>query len=317
MNICITGALGHVGSKLIRNLSIKSLNKIYLVDNFFTQRYASLFDLPCRSAKIKFYFYEMDILSTKMDFIIKDSDVVIHLAAFTDPGASFKEKKLVERINKRGLENVASLSAKYNCSLLFPSTTSVYGSKKSEVSEKCCELYTQNPYVQSKLYGEKLLFRLGKKKGLKFVVFRLGTIFGYSVGMRFHTAINKFIWQAVNGEEITVWKTAMGQKRPYCGLNDCVRAINFAVNSNIFDNQIYNIATVNLTVKDIIEVIKKYIPGVKVRKVEAKRMNELSYGVCVDKSIEKGFGYSDSLEKMIKETIEKLAGVNYKVKKKI
>ena len=34
MNILISGALGHIGSKLINNLSkIKNLKKVYLIDN--------------------------------------------------------------------------------------------------------------------------------------------------------------------------------------------------------------------------------------------------------------------------------------------
>ncbi|MBU0987007.1 MAG: SDR family NAD-dependent epimerase/dehydratase, partial [Proteobacteria bacterium] len=60
MNLCITGALGHIGSKLIRNLSIPGLKKVYLVDNLLTQRYASLFDLPYG---IDFIFHPIDILS--------------------------------------------------------------------------------------------------------------------------------------------------------------------------------------------------------------------------------------------------------------
>ena len=53
------------------------------------------------------------------------------------------------------------------------------------------------------------------KKGLKGVSCRFGTIFGASPGMRFHTAVNKFCWQAVMGQPITVWSTAYDQKRPY------------------------------------------------------------------------------------------------------
>ena len=43
MNILITGALGHIGSKLIRYLPKKFKNsKFYLIDDLRTQRYMSL-----------------------------------------------------------------------------------------------------------------------------------------------------------------------------------------------------------------------------------------------------------------------------------
>lgn len=321
MNICITGALGHIGSHLIRNLSLPSLGRAHLVDNFLTQRYASLFDLSRQQAglpkNINFIFHELDILEPKMAPIIKDSDVVIHLAAVTDASSSFKEVKQVKRINKKGFEKVANLAAQYGACLLFPSTTSVYGVQSGVVDENCPDkdLKPQSPYAESKLYGEKLLSELGQKKKLKFVTFRLGTIFGYSIGMRFHTAVNKFIFQAVNNQDITVWETAYEQKRAYCDLDDAVSAINHAIQKNLFDNQIYNIVTTNLTVKDILTVIKKFTPKIKIKFVDSPIMNQLSYEVSNKKSRQKGFLYKGNVEKSIRETIIKLQNINYTVEK--
>lgn len=309
MNICITGALGHIGSKLIRHLLVKSLDKVYLIDNLLTQRYASLFDLP---DGINYIFREVDILSTEMAPIIKDSDIVVHLAAVTNAEASFYNPKLVEDVNKKGTEKIARLCAKYHKSLIFPSTTSVYGVSKGIVDENCrdLDLRPQSPYAESKLYAEKLLKTMSRKEGLKFVTFRLGTIFGYSIGMRFHTAVNKFIWEAVNGREITVWKTALRQRRPYCALDDAINAINYVINKKIFDSEIYNIVTTNLTVEDILNVIRKYIPDIKVKFVDSPIMNQLSYTVANKKSIDRGFKYSGVLETDIRETIQKLRNIN-------
>ncbi|MBM3249796.1 MAG: SDR family oxidoreductase [Candidatus Omnitrophica bacterium] len=314
MNICITGALGHIGSHLIRNLSVKGLKKVYLVDNLMTQRYASLFDLPDDKS---FRFFELDILSHEIDRVIKDSDVVVHLAAVTNAEESFKNAELVERVNKDGLTHVVELCAKYSRPLVFFSTTSVYGSQEEIVDENCPEsrLKPQSPYAESKLYGEKLIQGLAGRGKFDALILRLGTIFGYSVGMRFHTAVNKFIWQAALGSEVTVWKTALNQRRPYCGLNDCVRSINHAINERIFDNQIYNIVTLNLTVKDILDTIKAYIPDFSVKFVESKIMNQLSYNVSNQKSLERGFSYSDDLSGLIKETLGRLGNINCEVDK--
>ena len=37
---------------------------------------------------------------------------------------------------------------------------------------------------------------------LKFTTLRLGSIFGSSIGMRFHTAVNKFCWQALERSSV-------------------------------------------------------------------------------------------------------------------
>ena len=47
MKIVVTGALGHIGSRLIRELpTIFPDANIVLIDNLSTQRYCSLFNLP-------------------------------------------------------------------------------------------------------------------------------------------------------------------------------------------------------------------------------------------------------------------------------
>jgi nucleoside-diphosphate-sugar epimerase len=191
----------------------------------------------------------------------------------------------------------------------------VYGVQEEIVDENCelsC-LRPQSPYAESKLYGEKLLQEMRGR--LNFVILRLGTIFGYSVGMRFHTAVNKFIWQAINGEPISVWSTALNQRRPYCGLKDCISAINLIVKENMFDGELYNILTLNLTVHDILETIKRFIPDIRVGFVDSPIMNQLSYNVSNRKSLEKGFTYNDNLEESIKETISRLSRVNYTISK--
>ena len=54
MKIIVTGALGHIGSKLIRDLPLYFKNsEIVMIDNFTTQRYTSLFNLP--NYKYKFF----------------------------------------------------------------------------------------------------------------------------------------------------------------------------------------------------------------------------------------------------------------------
>ena len=312
MNICISGALGHIGSKLIRNLSIPDIERVYLVDNLLTQRYSSLFDLP---DGIDFIFHQIEINSKEMSKIIENSDVLIHLAAVTDAEKSFEKINEVEEINKKGFEYVANLCADSGCPLLFPSSTSVYGSQNELVDENSFEeeLKPQSPYADSKIYSEKLMAELDQKKGLKYVIFRIGTIFGYSIGMRFHTAVNKFIWQASTGQPITIWSTALNQKRPYCDLGDCIRAINFFVAKDHFDNQIYNIVTDNFTVQDIIDVIKKHVPEIQISFVDSPIMNQLSYEVSNKKSRGLGLTYNGNIEDGIRESLFKLRNVNVNI----
>jgi UDP-glucose 4-epimerase len=310
MKILITGPLGHIGSRFIHSLKPGLFEEVCLIDNMATQRYSSLLNLP---KGISFNFYEEDICTVNLDKYFQGIDVVIHLAAITDAASSFDKPEQVEMVNFQGTEKVAMACLKNGCKLIFPSTTSVYGTQDDVVDENCTddELKPQSPYADSKLKAEKLLQQLGSKNGLKFTICRFGTVFGNSIGMRFHTAVNKFIWQACLGKPITVWRTALHQRRPYLDLTDAVRAILFIVERNLFDNSIYNIVTNNNTVGEIINIINESIPDINIEYVDSKIMNQLSYNVSNEKFRKTGFKFVGDLRKGIVDTIKVLHGVRH------
>ena len=227
--IVVTGALGHIGSRLIRKLpAALPATQFVLLDDLSTQRYCSLFDLPAPAA---FQFIEADILKTELVPLFTGARAVIHLAAITNAAGSFENAAQVEMVNFDGTERVARACVAAQSPLVFLSTTSVYGTQSDLVDEACpvADLQPQSPYAESKLKSEQLLKNLAVEAGLRHVIMRLGTIFGTSIGMRFHTAINKFVWQACLGLPLTVWRTALHQRRPYLELGDAVRAIRFFI----------------------------------------------------------------------------------------
>ena len=144
------------------------------------------------------------------------------------------------------------------------------------------------------------------KEGLKGVILRLGTIFGKSQGMRFHTAINKFCWQAVMKTPLTVWKTAYDQKRPYLDLTDAIRSMAFFIETNQFDGRVYNVVTLNATVRKVVDTIQIFIPNLKIEFVDNQIMNQLSYEVLSTRLDEKEFIFQGDLKQGIKETISLL-----------
>ena len=208
--ILLTGGLGHIGSKFIESLKSNCSYKIIIVDNLLTQRYSSLYSL---FNKTSFEFYNYSILNSKIEKLFKNVDIVIHLAAIVDAANSFDKENEIKKINFIGTKKIMQYCSKYNCKLIFPSTTSVYGTQKNFVDENCTkkDLKCQSPYAEYKLKAENLLNTYSKKNKLKFIILRLGTIFGTSIGMRFQTAVNKFCWLSSINQPLTVWKTALHQ----------------------------------------------------------------------------------------------------------
>ncbi len=309
MMILVTGALGHIGSRLIRYLPERFPDaELLLVDNLAAQRYCSLFDLP---REARFRFVEGDVLRDDPRAWIEGADAVVHLAALTDAASSFDRAAEVEEVNLRGAERVAEACARLDVPLVFLSTTSVYGPQGDLVAEDSPEsvLNPQSPYAESKLRAERRLAELGKTAGLRFVIARFGTIFGPSPGMRFHTAVNKFCWLATLGRPLTVWRTAYDQRRPYLHLEDGVRAIAFFLEKGLFDNDVYNVVTANLTVREVIDHIRAVIPDVTVEYVDNAIMNQHSYAVSADKIARKGFVAKGDPDEGIRRTLALLSGL--------
>ncbi len=305
MKILITGALGHIGSRFIHQLQPGEFSEVVLLDNLTTQRYCSLFNLP---AGVPFRFVEADVCTADLEKLFSGMDAVVHLAAITNAAGSFEIQEQIELVNFGGAERVARACVAAQCRLIFLSSTSVYGVQEEVVDEFCSleQLKPQSPYADSKIRAERLLTQLGETEALRFISCRFGTIYGLSPGMRFHTAVNKFVWQACLGQPLTVWRTALHQRRPYLDLHDAVRALRYILQRDLFDKQIYNVLTDNLTVNDVVEELKQLIPDVQLNFVDAQIMNQLSYTVKSDRFRGLGFNFTGNYRRAIQETVKML-----------
>jgi UDP-glucose 4-epimerase len=310
MKIVVTGAIGHIGSYLIRDLAVQFPGaEIVMIDNMMTQRFPSLFNLPVLG---RYRFIEVDVTRIDLQPILKDAQVLIHLAAITDAAGSFDKADLLEANNYQSTVKVAEACAQSGTRLIALSSTSVYGTQNEVVAEDCSpdELQPQSPYAITKLKEEQLVTKLCLEDGLKAVSCRFGTIFGASPGMRFHTAVNKFCWQAVMDQPITVWSTAYDQKRPYLDLFDAARAITFIIRKDLFDGRIYNVLTHNATVRQVVDTVREFVPDLQVSFVDSKIMNQLSYEVSCERFRTEGFVFAGDLRRGIGETIGLLRQAN-------
>lgn len=310
MKIVVTGAIGHIGSYVVRDLAHQFPGaEIVMIDNMSTQRFPSLFNLPATG---RYRFLEANVTSMDLRPLLQNAHVVIHLAAITDAAGSFDKAAQLEANNYAATLKVAEACSETGARLIALSSTSVYGTQNAVVSEDCSpeELNPQSPYASTKLKEESLVTGLCVDKGLRGISCRFGTIFGASPGMRFHTAVNKFCWQAVMGQPITVWSTAYDQKRPYLDLFDASRAMSFIIRNDLFDGRIYNVLTQNATVRQIVDTIREFVPELEVTFVDNRIMNQLSYEVSCERFTSQGFTFAGDLCRGIGETIALLRQAN-------
>lgn len=140
------------------------------------------------------------------------------------------------------------------------------------------------------------------------VIVRFGTIFGFSQGMRFHTAINKFCYQAALGKELTIWQSHLGLMRPYLGLNDCLQALEMVITKSEMWNMTYNVITSNYGLSEVVDCIRQ-VKEVSVRLCESPLPSQASYRTSIDRIAGFGFVPKDDLKTEVSRMMEVFSGV--------
>ena len=301
MKILITGGLGHIGSFIIKNfIKYKKIKKIYVVDNIYNQNFSVLLSL--KSTKIKFFYG--DTVDKNLYKKIPKVNIVLHLASITNAEKSFDIKKKIYRNNFGSFKNIVQYCKKNNSKLIHISSTSVYGPQSDIIDEKLKKLFPQSPYAMIKLKEENLLKTQNK---VRYISLRFGTISGYSEGMRFHTAVNKFCFNSVMGLKIPIWGEALELFRPYLSLNDAQKTFRFIIENDFFPSDVFNILSENRTVKEIINIIKSnnYKPQLKF--VNSRILNQDSYKVSKNKIQKFGLKLNSKISRDIKITLKKLS----------
>ena len=307
MKILITGGLGHIGSYLLENIDkIKFIKKIYVIDNFSTNRYSSLFNLTKTDKKIYFYQNDLSLKNAIKNF--KKVDVVINLASLTDAESSLKIKNKIYKNNLGIFKNIIKYCEKNSSKLIHISSTSVYGEQRGLVDENCSKLRPKSPYAEVKVKEENILKK--NKNKIKFISYRFGTISGISKGMRFHTAINKFCLYAVLGKPLPIWKSMMNKPRPYLSLKDAFKVIKFTIENNFFSNETFNILSENLTLKKIISYFKKYKKTIRIKYEKSKLVNQYSYRVSNEKFTRRALLLKSNIYHDIKSTLKIFRNIN-------
>lgn len=260
MNVLITGGAGYIGTELIKNLSQNPLvDRIKIYDNLSRDNYALFTGHRFENAE-KITFINGELLdSRKLRKALEDVDVVYHMAAkVTTPFANV-DPHFFEQVNHWGTAELVYAAEECNVKhFIYSSSIGVYGSSSTEIDEST----NPNPrtfYAISKFRGEEHVARLQSK--MKTHIIRCGNVYGYSRSMRFDSVINKFIFESNFSNRISIHGNGK-QSRAFAHINYVTGVLNKLINSEV-PSGIYNLVERNLSVLDIVDVLKEINPGLE------------------------------------------------------
>ena len=166
--VLVTGATGFIGNLLVRRLASMGCRIKLLVENQYNSDLA------------EYDVYQGGLFSNDaLARASKSTEIVYHLAAFTDPDA--KSSEAVERcfaINVEGTKNLLhSLSPSTKHVVSF-STVYVFGNQNEDVTDEGSPADPITPYGHSKLEAENLIREWGLRYGVMTTCLRLPLVYG-------------------------------------------------------------------------------------------------------------------------------------------
>jgi nucleoside-diphosphate-sugar epimerase len=241
MKILITGACGYVGTELTNQLIHR--HKITALDTMWFGNFLN------KHKNLKIIKSDVRNFDEK---ILKNVDVVVHLANIANDPSAEINKNLSWDVNVLGTLRLIELSIKHKVKkFIYASSGSVYGvSKKKNVTEET-ELLPISLYNKTKMVAEKIL--LNYQKNIKLFIVRPATVCGISKRMRFDTVVNDLTQQSFKNK-LTVFGGS--QIRPNLHIRDMINIYEFIIKNEIKPG-IYNAGFENLSIIDIAKKIRK------------------------------------------------------------
>jgi len=105
--------------------------------------------------------------------------------------------------NLRMTENILTLAGAYGSSLVYASSSSVYGSRTATPISEDTRACPDNPYSAGKLSGEELIAASCERDGLRAASLRIAAPYGPNQPKK--TVIHFFLDAAVNGRDLFVY----------------------------------------------------------------------------------------------------------------
>lgn len=214
MKILLTGGAGYIGIVLLKKLLDKG-HKVRVLDNFLFGKKPIIPYLK----KIEVVNKDIRKVSHKD---LEGIDAVIHLAGLSnDPMADFDPKANLE-INTQGTIRLAKLCKELGIKrFTFASSASIYNRgilKRTRVQKENGIVKPKAAYSVSKYKAESELLKMADKDFAP-IIFRQGTVYGFSPRMRYDLVVNTMVKTALSEGKIYVFCGGV-QWRPLVDVED-------------------------------------------------------------------------------------------------
>ncbi len=252
--VLVTGANGFIGSWLSEYLVNSGAQVSTLIKK---DDPVGLDSISSISKKVKIVYG--DIRDNKlMDKIVKDQDVVMHLAAVTQVLFSIKNPVETVEVDVNGTLNIIEAMRRKNDSafLVFTSTDKVYGEPQYVPIDEKHSLSAKSPYDASKLAADRLVYSYQTTYGLKSAISRCSNVIG-GRDANILRVLPSAIYLLMKNKKPVI-RSGGANIRDYMFVDDAVRAISLLAEKQALSNGLaFNFGTGKPTT--VLQVVREAI----------------------------------------------------------
>lgn len=294
--ILVTGGAGYIGTSLVPKL-LDLGHEVTVFDNLMVggNQLLPFFKYD------NFKFVRGDIRKIdELKEVVKDKDVIMHLAALVGFPVCRLNPQLAREINVDGTVNLID-SCTDEQVIFYGSTGSNYGA----VTDICTEetpLHPLSLYGETKTKAEQLLMERGNT-----IAYRFATAFGVSPRFRLDLLINDFSYKCIKDGYLVVYEK--NYMRTFIHVSDIAECFTFGIkNMDKMMGNVFNVGDDNMnhSKEEVCNMIGKKTGAFIHYEEIGEDADQRNYVVSYEKIRDLGFKTSISVEHGIDEVINAL-----------
>ena len=225
--ILVTGGAGFLGSHLCEVL-VGQGHDVLCLDNFFTGNKGNIGHLMGRP--------NFELLRHDVTFpLYVEIDEIYNLACPASPVHYQRDPVQTTKTSVHGAINMLGLAKRTRAKILQASTSEVYGDpdvhpQTEDYWGNVNPIGVRSCYDEGKRCAETLFFDYWRQHRLRIKVVRIFNTYGPKMYPDDGRVVSNFIWQALRGEDITIFGDGM-QTRSFCYVDDLIRGMIAMMNS--------------------------------------------------------------------------------------
>lgn len=264
MRILITGGAGFIGSQLGLFL-VKKDHEVIPLDNL---KFGYLYNLASNK-KLLSNFIKMDIRNPKLESVMKNIDVVFHIAGIISlPGCNDNPFEAYS-VNVAGTANVLEMARRAEVKkVIFASTSALY---ENETAVPFKESVNPKPtliYAQTKKAAEDICNSFIDMYGMDITILRFFNVYGPHMDYRPPSYLISYVIGCLLKKERPILHSDGKQARDFVYVTDVARLCEIIITHKAVKNELFNVGSgKTITVQKVFDILAECLGEKKIKPI--------------------------------------------------